>query len=137
MFTEGWSSFARISMLRRSKSERTPVSEPDFESQLAALYRDAPRQVDDAAFLAQVDARLDVHLHRRRWILTSLGMLGGAITLAAFVRLEANATLQRLFASVVGTIENMLPISWDVGVALVLVALLVLPAFMRAVIDPK
>jgi hypothetical protein len=123
------------------------VSEPDFQSQLAELYRVTPRQADDDAFLAQIDAALDVHLRRRRWILTLLGMLGGGITFAAFVRLEANALLQRFFASTFDVfvgLTSMSPISmtpismtWGVVATGVVIALLLLPAFMRTVIDPK
>jgi hypothetical protein len=123
------------------------VSEPDFESQLSALYRVTPRQADDDAFVAQIDAALDAHLRRRRWILTLLGMAGGGITFAAFARLEASVLLQRFFAStfdVLVGLTSMSPISmtpismtWGVVATGAVIALLLLPAFMRTVIDPK
>ena len=113
------------------------MSEPDFESQLAALYRATPRQSDEDAFLAQIDAALEAQLRRRRWILTALGMVGGGITFAVFVRLEANAVLQRFFASALDVLSGLTSMSWGVVATGVVIASLLLPALMRTVIDPK
>lgn len=113
------------------------MSEPDFESQLAALYREPSTLPDDAAFLAQVDAQIDQHVRRRRWILISLGLFGGAITFAALLRLGANVRSKQAFALILDAVAGAFSSPWSSGLVVLLVALLVLPAFMRAAIDPK
>jgi hypothetical protein len=112
------------------------VSGHDFESQIAALYRDTRPLVDDAAFLAQVDANLERYLLRRRWVLTTLGILGGGITVSALVYLEVVDMLRRFLASSLDLMAGLNAVSWG-GVAIGLIALLALPAFMRTVIDPS
>jgi hypothetical protein len=112
------------------------VSGHDFESQIAALYRDPRPLADDAAFLAQVDANLERYLLRRRWVLTTLGILGGGITVSALVYLEADDMLRRFLASGLDLVAGVNAIPWA-GVAVALIGLLALPALMRNVIDPS
>jgi hypothetical protein len=123
--------------MERRKTRGATVSEPDFQSQMAALYRVSPRQSDANAFLAQMDAALDAHLRRRRWLLALLGMLGGGVTFAAFIRLEPSALLQRFFASTFDLLAAVTSMSWGMAATGVVIVLLLLPAFMRAVVDPK
>jgi hypothetical protein len=113
------------------------VSEPDFESQLAKLYREVPPQPDDEAFLSGVESRLDAHVRSRRRLLTGLGLLGGFVTLAALAQFEATATLQQFVTEALDAATAVLSMAWGSAAALALIALLALPAFMRAVIDPK
>jgi len=113
------------------------VSEPDFESQIAALYRETPSMPDDAAFVAQVDARIDSYLWRRRLILTLLGAIGGAITFAVLQRFDAVPMLKSILVESYGLIGSTLSVPWGTPVLALLVVLLVLPAFVRTVIDPK
>jgi hypothetical protein len=112
------------------------VPAPDFDAQIAALYVEPCALPDDAAFLARVEASIDERLQRRRWVLVSLGVMGAAITLLVCARLEASASLRDIFFLISRGITEAFANPWG-GVAILLVALLVLPAFMRAAIDPK
>jgi hypothetical protein len=110
------------------------VSEPSFESQLAALYRETPPAHDERAFLAKVDAELSRQLHRRRLVLTLLGGVGGAVSLAAIVQLEATAGLRERLASALHTLAS---VEWGFATSAALIVSLLVPVFMRAVIDPR
>lgn len=110
------------------------MSEPDFESQLAALYRDPPALPDDRAFLAKVDAELTRQLRRRRLVLTALGGAGGAVSVAAIVRLDAAAGVRELCTN---ALHSLAAVQWGFATTALLIVALLVPVMMRALIDPK
>ena len=110
------------------------MSERNFEAQLASLYRETPPSPDDRAFLAQVDVELTRHVRRRRLVLAALGGVGGAVSAAAIVRLDAAAGLRELLRSAFHAVAS---VEWGFATLAVLIASLLVPVLMRTLIDPK
>lgn len=110
------------------------MSEPDFAAQLAAMYRETQPAADDRAFLWRVDAELTRHLRRRRLLLAALGGVGGAVSIAAIVRLDAATGLRELLhvaLHAAGSVE------WGFATTALLIVSLLVPVFVRGMIDPK
>ena len=113
------------------------MSEHDFEGQVAALYRDAPATADDAAFLAHLDALVSRRRRTRWWVLTTLGALGASTTVLLLGRAEVGAIVERSLGSAQAVLAGVSSVPWNAAAALVLVSLLLLPAFIRSLVDPK
>ena len=113
------------------------MPEHDFEDQVASLYRDAGPAMDDAAFLARVDSRLSQLRRTRRSVLATLGTLGASTTVMVLGRSEVSAIVERWVGMAHAMLADVVSIPWSAAVALVLVSLLILPAFVRSLVDPK
>jgi hypothetical protein len=113
------------------------MSEHELEARVAALYREKVSLPDEAAFLVRTNARLDRYLFRRRVLLGTLGLLGGGATLVVYSRLNASELAREAVALALNALDALASVSWGFTAAGVLMAILLLPAFMRAVIDPK
>ena len=113
------------------------MSAHDFEAQVAAVYRDAGPAPDTAAFLAHVDASISRQRRLRRWVLATLGTVGAATTIMVLGREEVTAIIEGWLGSAHAMLAEVSSIPWDFAAGLVLVTLLILPAFVRSLVDPK
>jgi hypothetical protein len=113
------------------------VSGLDFESQVAALYQETSSSADEAAFLARVDARVSHQRRTRRWVLATLGTLGASTTVMLLGRSEMGPIVERWIGSAHSVLAEVSSVPWNAAAALVFVSVLILPAFIRALVDPK
>ena len=92
---------------------------------------------DTAAFLARVESRISRQRRTRRWVLATLGTLGAGTTVMLLGREEVSAIIGRGIGSAHAVLAEVSSIPWGASAALVLVSLLILPAFFRSLVDPK
>ncbi|CAN5151236.1 hypothetical protein BH11PSE2_BH11PSE2_04890 [soil metagenome] len=78
------------------------MAETGFETDLEAMFDQAPAFSDDAVFARQVDGRLDKMLKTRRWVYGVCGSLGAAVAALELTQLDFTAGMQGFTTGVSG-----------------------------------